>query len=169
MANHAKKLKHVFWDNLYFKYRIIHPELNHFFTIYEVLPPKFFNYCSGSSCEKNINTVLLLNVKWNMRIIKCSNESGINKKKLDVNFVTYDAMQSKESQLTFWTNILPPSPGLKTEQSKKPEWNRQQAELTVWPRKCRQFIPPKCKVTFTGPHTITTQNKELFITTPVKD
>jgi 23S rRNA C2498 (ribose-2'-O)-methylase RlmM len=39
-------------------------------------------------------------------------------------FLGYDAMESSESQMTYWRNKFPPSSGSKSKLSKKPAWSR---------------------------------------------
>jgi hypothetical protein len=56
----------------------------------------------------------------------------------------YNALQSVESQLTFRRNMLPSSSGSKNKSSK---WH----------------VPPKCRFTLKGVHTVISQKTELFI------
>jgi hypothetical protein len=68
----------------------------------------------------------------------------------------YNAMQSIESQPTFWWNMSPPSLGSKNE-------TRRNQDESWW-----QAEPPKRHLTFNGLHGVMPQKIEQFITTTVR-
>jgi hypothetical protein len=86
----------------------------------------------------------------------------------------HNAVQSVESQVTFWTNMSPQSSGSENKPSKKTSMKADAkwallscwfpARLILWPSGRRRHAPLKHPLTFNRLHGIISHKTELFIT-----